>query len=39
MSETSGIDITDGAIFLMNPDQTIINGNEYVIGQISKNWK
>ena len=34
-TETNGINIDNGAIFVMDPELDIVNGNEYVLGQIS----
>ena len=36
-TDTSGVEITDGGVFVMNPTDKIVNGNEYVIGQITVN--
>jgi len=33
--EEKSMDITDGAIFLMDPSEIIIPGNEYILGQIT----
>jgi hypothetical protein len=34
-SETSGIHTTNGAVFTMNPEINIVDGNEYIIAQIT----
>tara|TARA_Y100001958_G_scaffold158474_1_gene156448 strand:- start:2617 stop:3768 length:1152 start_codon:yes stop_codon:yes gene_type:complete len=34
-TETEGIEITDGAVFVMDPQQVIVTGNEYIIGQLT----
>ena len=34
-SLTNGLNIQDGAVFLMNPDEMIITGNEYIIAQLT----
>lgn len=34
-TDTSAIEITDGGVFVMNPTDKIVNGNEYVVGQIT----
>lgn len=34
-SLTNGLNILNGAVFLMNPEEIIVKGNEYVIGQLT----
>ena len=34
-TETSGIRVTNGAVFTFNPDENIVTGDEYIIGQIT----
>ena len=34
-TDTHGIEIRDGAVFVLDQDQNIINGNEYIIAQIT----
>jgi hypothetical protein len=34
-TETSGITITNGAVFTFDPDENIVTGDEYIIGQIT----
>lgn len=34
-TETSGIHTTDGAVFVMNPELNIVDGDEYIVAQIT----
>ena len=34
-SETRGLEITNGAIFLLNPNELIVDHNEYIIAQLT----
>ena len=34
-TETNGITITNGAVFTFDPDENIVSGDEYIIGQIT----
>jgi len=34
-TSTSGLTIDDGAVFVMDPETNIVDGNEYVIGQLT----
>ena len=33
--ENNGLNITNGAVFLLDPNEEMINGNEYIVGQIT----
>ena len=34
-NEQNSLDITNGAVFLMNPEERIVSGNEYLLAQIT----
>ena len=34
-TDTHGIEVDDGAVFVLDPEQNIVNGNEYIIAQIT----